>query len=152
MLLAFQIRFGCAVWPCESKEIRWLSRLATRASIALMGRFGDCRKALLEIIGDTAESAFDITDETVACAVLLGLNAESLGAKSVTPIGFWLTRGALIGLGLADGWEAGWKDGWEAGWAVRRTAEIAGGWALTATCEVDEIKFPLSSIKPNARA
>ena len=144
MLLAFQIRFGCAVWPCESKEIRWLSRLATRASIALMGRFGDRRKALLEIIGDTAESAFDITDETVACAVLLGLNAESLGAKSVTPIGFWLTRGALIGLGLADGWEAGW--------AVRRTAEIAGGWALTATCEVDEIKFPLSSIKPNARA
>ena len=152
MLLAFQIRFGCAVWPCESKEIRWLSRLATRASIALMGRFGDRRKALLEIIGDTTESAFDITEETAACAVLLGLNAESLGAKSVTPIGFWLTRGALIGLGLADGWEAGWKDGWEAGWAVRRTAEIAGGWALTATCEVDETKFPLSSIKPNARA
>ena len=144
MLLAFQIRFGCAVWPCESKEIRWLSRLATRASIALVGRFGDRRKALLEIIGDTAESAFDITEEIAACAVLLGLNAESLGAKSVTPMGFWLTRGALIGLGLADGWEAGW--------AVRRTAEIAGGWALTATCEVDEIKFPLSSIKPNARA
>jgi len=160
MLLAFQIRFGCAVWPCESKEIRWLSRLATRASIALMGRFGDRRKALLEIIGDTAESAFDITDETLACAVLLGLNAESLGAKSVTPIGFWLTRGALIGLGLADGWEDGWEDGWkedwdkgwEAGWAERRTAEIAGGWALTSTCEVDETKFPLSSIKPNARA
>ena len=156
MLLAFQIRFGCAVWPCESKEIRWLSRLATRASIALMGRVGDRLIALLEIIGDTAESAFDITEEIAACAVLLGLNAESLGAKSVTPMGFWLTRGALIGLGLADGWEDGWKNGWEkgweAGWAERRTAEIAGGWALTATCEVDEIKFPLSSIKPNARA
>ena len=152
MLLAFQIRFGCVVWPCESKEIRWLSRLATRASIALIGRFGDCLKALLEIIGDTAESAPATTDVTEACTVLLRFNAESLGAKSVTPIGFWLTRGALIGLGFADGWEDGWDKGWEAGRAVRRTAEIAGGWALTATCEVDEIKFPFSSIKPNARA
>ena len=66
MLLAFQIRFGCAVWPCESKEIRWLSRLATRASIALMGRVGDRLIALLEIIGDTEESAFATTDETAA--------------------------------------------------------------------------------------
>ena len=156
MLLAFQIRFGCAVWQCVSKEIRWLSRLATRASIALIGRVGDCLIALLEIIGDTAESAPATTDVTAPCTVLLRFNAESLGAKSVTPIGFWLTRGALIGLGLADGWEDGWKEDWvkdwEAGWAERRTAEIAGGWALTATCKLDETKFPFSSIKPSARA
>lgn len=119
MLLAFQIRFGCVVWPCESKEIRWLSRLAIRASIALMGRFGDCLIALLEIINDTAEFALATTDGTAACTVLLRFNAESLGAKSVTPIGFWLTRATLIGLGLADGWEDDWLEGWEDGWAER---------------------------------
>ena len=127
MLLAFQIRFGCAVWPCESEEIRWLSRLAIKASIALIGRVGDCLIALFEIIGDTAESAPATTAVTAACTVLLRFNAESLGAKSVTPIGFWLTRTTLSGLGWADGWEddwlegsaEGWEDGWVDGWAER---------------------------------